>query len=56
MNWQSWSDFFSMGGDGLFVWLCVGITLLLIAGESLHMRKLWRKQQGTKPCGPIKNG
>ncbi|MGV6987681.1 heme exporter protein CcmD [Testudinibacter sp. P80/BLE/0925] len=34
---QTWSDFFNMGGHGFYVWLCYGITvaallILIISG------------------------
>lgn len=32
MYFQSWSDFWAMGGYGLFVWLSFGLTYLLLAG------------------------
>ncbi|QEY25764.1 heme exporter protein CcmD [Neisseria zalophi] len=48
MYWQSFKDFITMGGDGLFVWLCIGITLLALAIEWLHLRALWHKQNGEK--------
>ena len=33
MNWQSWSDFWSMGGAAFFVWGSYGVTFALIALE-----------------------
>ena len=33
MNWASWSDFFAMGGYGLYVWGSYGVTLILIVLE-----------------------
>jgi heme exporter protein D len=33
MNWQGWSDFWAMGGYGLYVWGSYAVTLLFIAGE-----------------------
>jgi heme exporter protein D len=41
-NWASWSDFFSMGGFGLYVWGSYGITLVLLAGEVLM---LWKRKR-----------
>lgn len=38
MVWQSWSDFFAMGGRGFFVWGSFGVSLLLIAGELWWLR------------------
>ncbi len=34
MNWQSWSEFFHMGGYGLYVWGSYGVTLTLLVIES----------------------
>ncbi|MBT0963103.1 heme exporter protein CcmD [Denitromonas iodatirespirans] len=33
MIWQSWSDFWSMGGAAFFVWGSYGVTFALIALE-----------------------
>ena len=33
MNWQSMSDFWSMGGAAFFVWVSYGVTFALIALE-----------------------
>ncbi len=33
MNWASASDFFHMGGYGLYVWGSYAVTLLLMAAE-----------------------
>ena len=38
MNWNSWSDFFAMGGYALYVWGSVLMTVLLIAGEVIAVR------------------
>ena len=38
MNWQSWSDFWSMGGYGVYVWGSYGATLVLILVEVLLLR------------------
>ena len=41
MNWNSWTDFFAMGGYALYVWGSVAMTFLLLAGEvcGLRMRR-----------------
>lgn len=41
MNWNSWSDFFAMGGYALYVWGSVVMTIILMAGEvgALLMRR-----------------
>jgi heme exporter protein D len=33
MSWESWSDFWAMGGDGLYVWSAYLISIVLIALE-----------------------
>ncbi len=33
MNWNSWSEFFSMGGYGLYVWGSYLVSFVCIAGE-----------------------
>jgi heme exporter protein D len=33
MRWDSWSDFWAMGGYGLYVWGSMGVTFLLMALE-----------------------
>ena len=38
MNWNSWSDFFAMGGYALYVWGSVLMTVVLIAGEVIAVR------------------
>ncbi len=44
-NWSSWSEFFSMGGFGVYVWGSYGITLVLLAGEVLL---LWKRKRNIK--------
>lgn len=41
MNWSSASEFFAMGGYGLYVWGSYGVTMALIAMElvSLVLRR-----------------
>ena len=41
-KWGSWSEFFSMGGFGLYVWGSYGITFVLLAGEVLM---LWKRKR-----------
>ncbi|HEY0062558.1 MAG TPA: heme exporter protein CcmD [Telluria sp.] len=38
MIWQSWSDFFAMGGYGSYVWGSVGATFALLLGEIAALR------------------
>lgn len=33
MRWESWSDFWAMGGYAIYVWGSVGVTVLLIVIE-----------------------
>jgi len=37
MAWNSLSEFFAMGGYGLYVWGSVGATAVLMAGEVLGL-------------------
>jgi heme exporter protein D len=40
MNWNSWSEFFAMGGYALYVWGSLSVTVALLLGELLQLR--WR--------------
>ena len=33
MNWSSWSDFFAMGGYGIYVWGSFGMCAMVLALE-----------------------
>ena len=33
MSWNSWADFFNMGGYALYVWGSYGMTAILLAVE-----------------------
>lgn len=49
MNWSSISEFFSMGGYGLYVWGSYLVTLVCIVGEILLISNRYRtleKQYG----------
>ncbi|MBU0594628.1 MAG: heme exporter protein CcmD [Pseudomonadota bacterium] len=46
MNWNSWSEFFHMGGYGLYVWGSYAVTFALIVGEVLLLRV--RRKQALK--------
>ncbi len=37
MQWGSWSEFWAMGGYGLYVWGSFSVTLLCMAGEMLSL-------------------
>ena len=39
MEWASWSDFWNMGGYGLYVWGSYGVTLILIVAEIILLRR-----------------
>jgi heme exporter protein D len=53
MHWASWSDFWSMGGYGLYVWGSFGVTtacvlievILLKSADGDTRRRLKRMQQ-----------
>ena len=38
MRWDSWSQFWAMGGYGVYVWGSVGVTAVLLALEVLQAR------------------
>jgi heme exporter protein D len=38
MHWNSVSEFFAMGGYGLYVWGSFGLTAVVVAGEVLLLR------------------
>jgi heme exporter protein D len=38
MRWESWSQFWAMGGYGVYVWGSVGVTALFMAIEVLQAR------------------
>ncbi|MER0216772.1 MAG: heme exporter protein CcmD [Nitrosomonas sp.] len=42
MIWSSWSEFFSMGGYGLYVWGSYAVTLICIVGEILLISRRYR--------------
>jgi len=39
LYWASWSDFFAMGGYGLYVWGSFGVAVLVIAAELWSLRQ-----------------
>ena len=39
MIWSSFSDFWSMGGYGLYVWGSFGVTAALMAAEAFWIRR-----------------
>jgi len=38
MIWNSWSEFWAMGGYGLYVWGSFGVTALLMALEVVWVK------------------
>ncbi len=42
MNWQSWGQFWAMGGHGLYVWGSVLVVLGSVAAELLDV--IWRRR------------
>ena len=46
MDWQSWEQFWSMGGYGLYVWGSYAATFALIAAEIMLVIK--RKRNATR--------
>lgn len=43
MNWNSWSEFFAMGGYGLYVWGAFGMTAFAMLLETLQVRARRRR-------------
>lgn len=49
MNWESWSEFFAMGGYGFYVWGSYIVSFACIAGEIMLIskrRRTLKKQHG----------
>jgi len=38
MQWHSWSEFWEMGGYGLYVWGSFGVTALVVIAEIWQLR------------------
>ena len=49
MNWASWSDFFAMGGNALYVWGSYAVTAGLIAVEVILLDQ--RKRRALERLG-----
>ncbi|HJZ81180.1 MAG TPA: heme exporter protein CcmD [Pyrinomonadaceae bacterium] len=49
MQWSSWSEFFSMGGFGFYVWGSYIVTFALLAGEVLMLLKRKRNLARREP-------
>jgi len=43
MRWESWSDFWAMGGYAVYVWGSVGVTAALMAIEVWQARQARRQ-------------
>jgi heme exporter protein D len=43
MNWAGTSDFFAMGGYGLYVWGSYAMAALLMVGEAVAVRRRHRQ-------------
>jgi heme exporter protein D len=41
MIWESWGDFFAMGGYGLYVWGSVVVVLVCMLGEVAFLLQRW---------------
>jgi heme exporter protein D len=39
MEWGSWSEFWAMGGYGLYVWGSYAVTIILILIEIISLRR-----------------
>lgn len=39
MGWASWSEFWSMGGYGLYVWGSYGVTALVVLIEVILLKR-----------------
>ena len=42
MRWESWAEFWAMGGYAVYVWGSVGVTALLLALEVWQARSAHR--------------
>ena len=52
MHWASWSDFWNMGGYGLYVWGSYGVTavgvlieVILLRGAAVDTRRRLKRMQ-----------
>ena len=43
MNWDSWSDFWAMGGYAFYVWGSYGVTAAVLAAEIFALRARRRR-------------
>jgi heme exporter protein D len=53
MNWGSWSEFWSMGGRGAFVWGSYAVVALAVIAEIASIRsRLARARRAISPRYP----
>ncbi len=45
MEWASWSEFWSMGGRGFFVWSAYGVTAICVLAEVVWLRRSVRQSR-----------
>jgi heme exporter protein D len=45
MEWASWSEFWSMGGRGFFVWSAYGVTAICVLAEIVWLRRSVRQSR-----------
>jgi len=43
VSFDSWSEFFAMGGHGFYVWLSYGLSLLVVLANVLATRSSRRR-------------
>ncbi|HEY8023215.1 MAG TPA: heme exporter protein CcmD [Burkholderiaceae bacterium] len=60
MIWDSWADFFAMGGYALYVWGSIAVVALCMTGEVVMLRlrrnALMRQLQATHRSSQRKGG
>jgi len=54
MTWNSWSDFWSMGGYALYVWGSYGVTAAVLALETIAV--LRRKRTTLRRLAQLRRG
>ena len=51
MAWQSWTDFFHMGGYGLYVWGSYAVTFGALAAEAVLAQRRRRQALAQAAAG-----
>jgi len=46
MEWGSWSEFWSMGGRGFFVWSAYSVTALAVLAEIVWLKRSAGQSRG----------